>query len=109
MGKGDKKSSRGKIIIGSFGVRRPRKKKKGIVSPPKPKEIKVTAKAAEEPLKTVAAEAAIAEKKVAKKASTKKAAEKTEEGESKPKAVKAKKKAEPKEAAGETHPKAVKE
>jgi 30S ribosomal protein S31 len=28
MGKGDKKSRRGKIIIGSYGVRRPRKKKK---------------------------------------------------------------------------------
>lgn len=26
MGKGDKKSKRGKIILGSFGVRRPRKK-----------------------------------------------------------------------------------
>jgi 30S ribosomal protein S31 len=26
MGKGDKKSRRGKIILGSFGVRRPRKK-----------------------------------------------------------------------------------
>ncbi|MCK7529090.1 MAG: 30S ribosomal protein THX [Ignavibacteriales bacterium] len=31
MGKGDKKTKRGKIIIGSFGVRRPsRKKKPGI-------------------------------------------------------------------------------
>jgi 30S ribosomal protein S31 len=37
MGKGDKKSRRGKIIIGSFGVRRPRKKKKGIVVPPERK------------------------------------------------------------------------
>jgi len=27
MGKGDKKSKRGKIIMGSFGVRRPRKVK----------------------------------------------------------------------------------
>lgn len=27
MGKGDKKTKRGKIIKGSFGVRRPRKKK----------------------------------------------------------------------------------
>jgi 30S ribosomal protein S31 len=26
MGKGDKKTKRGKIVIGSFGVRRPRKK-----------------------------------------------------------------------------------
>jgi len=28
MGKGDKKSRRGKIIIGSYGVRRPKKKRK---------------------------------------------------------------------------------
>jgi 30S ribosomal protein S31 len=28
MGKGDKKSKRGKIVIGSFGVRRPRLRKK---------------------------------------------------------------------------------
>lgn len=27
MGKGDKKTKRGKIVKGSFGVRRPRKKK----------------------------------------------------------------------------------
>ena len=27
MGKGDKKTRRGKIILGSYGVRRPRKKK----------------------------------------------------------------------------------
>jgi 30S ribosomal protein S31 len=26
MGKGDKKTRRGKIVIGSYGVRRPRKK-----------------------------------------------------------------------------------
>lgn len=35
MGKGDKKSRRGKIILGSFGVRRPRKKKKSIIFRPK--------------------------------------------------------------------------
>lgn len=34
MGKGDRKSRRGKIQIGSFGVRRPRKKQKTIVSKP---------------------------------------------------------------------------
>ncbi len=32
MGKGDRKSRRGKITIGSYGVRRPRKKKKDIIS-----------------------------------------------------------------------------
>ncbi len=31
MGKGDKKSKRGKIILGSFGVRRRRKAKKSVV------------------------------------------------------------------------------
>ena len=39
MGKGDKKSRRGKIILGSFGVRRPRKKKTIIISKTK-KEVK---------------------------------------------------------------------
>ncbi len=45
MGKGDKKSKRGKIIIGSYGVRRPRKKKSTsplLVSAPKEKEVKKT-------------------------------------------------------------------
>jgi 30S ribosomal protein S31 len=28
MGKGDKRSKRGKIILGTYGVRRPRKRKK---------------------------------------------------------------------------------
>jgi 30S ribosomal protein S31 len=31
MGKGDKKSKRGKIIQGSYGVRRPKRKKKNII------------------------------------------------------------------------------
>ncbi len=31
MGKGDKKTKRGKITMGSFGVRRPRKKTKPFV------------------------------------------------------------------------------
>lgn len=35
MGKGDKKTKRGKITIGSYGVRRPRKKAKTIVKPVK--------------------------------------------------------------------------
>ena len=35
MGKGDKKTKRGKIVIGSFGVRRARKKKDAIVASPK--------------------------------------------------------------------------
>jgi ribosomal small subunit protein bTHX len=32
MGKGDKKTRRGKIVIGSYGVRRPRKKSKKIIT-----------------------------------------------------------------------------
>jgi 30S ribosomal protein S31 len=32
MGKGDQKSRRGKIIIGSTGVRRPKNKKKAVVA-----------------------------------------------------------------------------
>ena len=31
MGKGDKKSKRGKISMGSYGVRRPRKKSKPVI------------------------------------------------------------------------------
>ncbi|OFX84836.1 MAG: ribosomal small subunit protein bTHX [Bacteroidetes bacterium GWF2_33_16] len=38
MGKGDKKTKRGKIILGSYGARRPRKKKTILAtSAPKPK------------------------------------------------------------------------
>jgi len=43
MGKGDKKSKRGKITMGTYGVRRPRKKKKGF-SKAEPKAKKTTAK-----------------------------------------------------------------
>ena len=32
MGKGDKKSKRGKIIMGTYGVRRPRKQKASATS-----------------------------------------------------------------------------
>ena len=47
MGKGDKKSRRGKIIRGTYGVLRKRKKKEG-VAPPLPKdEIKKTAEVTE--------------------------------------------------------------
>ena len=35
MGKGDKKSKKGKIHIGTFGVRRPRKAKKAVAAAPK--------------------------------------------------------------------------
>lgn len=48
MGKGDKKTRRGKIVIGSFGVRRPRNKSKKIIvvkdlgtKPKKPVEVQI--------------------------------------------------------------------
>lgn len=37
MGKGDRKTKRGKINIGSYGVRRPKKKKKCSKTIPQPK------------------------------------------------------------------------
>lgn len=39
MGKGDKKSKRGKITIGSYGVRRPRKKNKPVAATTKKKSV----------------------------------------------------------------------
>lgn len=95
MGKGDKKSKRGKIVIGSFGVRRSKKKKKTVpavknLAEPKPKKSapeKVTA--VPEPL----VDAHVAEE-AAKKSAAKKATKKVAEGgEEKPKTPKAKKKA----------------
>lgn len=59
MGKGDKRSKRGKIHIGTSGVSRPRKKKKA-------------------PLKKTAEKAAGAKKAAPKKAGAKKAAKKAE-------------------------------
>jgi len=100
MGKGDKKTKRGKIVIGSSGVRRARKKKgykHGILhkAEPKPKdtfeqnpvvlvpEIKPVVEQVEEkaPRKTAA-----------KKAAPKKPAVKVDVGEQKPKPTKSKKK-----------------
>jgi ribosomal small subunit protein bTHX len=53
MGKGDKKSKRGKIIRGSFGVRRKRKAKKSVVAAMSEKAVK----AAEKAVTTAATEA----------------------------------------------------
>ncbi|HNW88988.1 MAG TPA: 30S ribosomal protein THX [Bacteroidales bacterium] len=47
MGKGDKKSRKGKIWIGSYGVRRPKNKKKPYVAQPEVKEITKNVKAEE--------------------------------------------------------------
>jgi len=54
MGKGDKKTRRGKLFQGSFGVRRPKKSTKSVPPPPvsKPVEIAVE-KAVEKPVKAV--------------------------------------------------------
>ncbi len=65
MGKGDKKSKKGKISMGSFGVSRP--KSKAVVNAPKAKPaakaVKETAPAAEAPKakKEVAAKKAVKE------------------------------------------------
>lgn len=50
MGKGDKKTKRGKITMGTFGVRRPRKKTKPFVVVKK--KATTTAKATEDNPKT---------------------------------------------------------
>lgn len=90
MGKGDKKSKRGKIVIGSFGVRRAKRRKTNPAlatkTEPKPK------KSAEKPV--VAPVAEITEEQAIKKAAPKKTTKKTAEGTEsveKPKASKAKK------------------
>ncbi len=89
MGKGDKKTKRGKIIIGSTGIKRSRKKKgSAAATAPKaePKPVQETEEAAMPAAKT-------APKKTAKKAD-----EHVEGAEEKPKAAKAKKKTDENEA-----------
>lgn len=75
MGKGDKKSRRGKIHIGSHGVRRPQRKAKTEIPVSKPEVVKASAEPKPKAAKKATAEKAepvekIAEekpKKVAKK------------------------------------------
>ncbi|NLE35867.1 MAG: 30S ribosomal protein THX [Bacteroidales bacterium] len=86
MGKGDKKSKRGKIIRGSFGVRRPRKtSKKAVAAAPEEvkKEVeKVAAEAAKVPEATKPARTAKTTKpKAPAKTTAKSAAKKTEKEE----------------------------
>ena len=71
MGKGDKKTKRGKISRGSYGVRRPRKKSKPIVIASKPKK-KAVAPKKEVAEKAKAKPKAAAKKPAAKKATAKK-------------------------------------
>lgn len=96
MGKGDKKTRRGKIVIGSFGVRRPRNKSKKIIigkvletKPKKPIEEQVIkpVEIPEIPKAVEIPEEIPMVKKPARKAAVKKTAEKPE------KAVKVKKEA----------------
>jgi 30S ribosomal protein S31 len=94
MGKGDKKSKRGKIVIGSFGVRRSKKKKKNTPSAKSLAEAKPKKSAPEVliPVPEPMVETHVAED-AAKKAAVKKTAKKVAEGgEEKPKAAKTKKK-----------------
>lgn len=107
MGKGDKKSKRGKIIMGSYGIRRSQRPKKVVATKPavektvkkaaQPKKedliapveaIETTAAVEPKPKKTKKATEVVAEEK--KKTSKK---ETTVEGEAKPKAKKTAKKA----------------
>ena len=94
MGKGDKKTKRGKIVIGSYGVRRPRKKSKKFIvekvlesKPKKPVEEQIIkpVEIPEIPVATEIIEEIPMVKKPARKAAVKKTAEKPE------KAVKVKK------------------
>jgi len=62
MGKGDKKTRRGKITMGSFGVRRPRKRNKPVVVV----EVKKKPKAAAKP-KAATKSKAVAKPKAATK------------------------------------------
>ncbi len=83
MGKGDKKTKRGKIVIGSSGVRRARKKKKIITV--------VAAKAEPKP-KTEIEGIEVPVVKTSPKKTAKKAVEHSDGKEEKPKAAKTKKK-----------------
>ncbi len=80
MGKGDKKTKKGKISMGSYGVRRPKKDKKYVAPEPvkevKKKEVVVDANVADEnkpkkSKKVVAAKEEATEEKAAKKTSKK--------------------------------------
>jgi 30S ribosomal protein S31 len=71
MGKGDKKTKRGKITIGSYGKTRPRKKKNTTAVKPKAKPAK--AKVAVEKTEAPAKKATTAKKSTTKKTAAKKA------------------------------------
>jgi 30S ribosomal protein S31 len=102
MGKGDKKTKRGKIVISSYGVRRARRKKSlrhGLLHKPV-EEAKPMDTPEQNPVILVPEVTPIVEqveekapkKTAVKKAAPKKPAVKVEEGEQKPKPAKSKKK-----------------
>lgn len=82
MGKGDRKTKKGKIAMGSYGVRRPKsknKKTKVIVNRPAKASKEVESKpkaAAKAATKTTTKKSTTAKKTTAKKTTTKKAATK---------------------------------
>jgi len=100
MGKGDKKSRRGKIVIGSFGVRRPQRNAKNII-PVKKADIPVKKVVEEQleipvlfpeiPLVVKHDETAAETKKPARKPTAKKTPEKSETERSKTQSIKTKK------------------
>ena len=101
MGKGDKKTKRGKIVIGSSGVRRARKKKGRkpailLKAEHKPMDFPEQVPVVLVPDVTPSVEQVevkAPKKTVAKKTTPKKPVEKVVEGEPKPKSTKTKKKA----------------
>ena len=76
MGRGDRKSRKGKIFRGSYGVSRPRKTDVAIIIPAKKKEVKKEPAVEKEKVvkKSTAKKKAPIKKKVAKKSATKKKA-----------------------------------
>lgn len=70
MGKGDKKTKKGKISSGSYGVTRKRKKKAVFVAKPKAK--KAAPKKEEAPVEEETTKKTVAKKPAAKKAPAKK-------------------------------------
>ena len=94
MGKGDKKTKRGKIIMGSYGVRRPQRQKSKLTTETKPavikeKPVKAEKESVPKEKKKPATKKVVAEAKeeskaaTPKKKTTRKSAEKETETESK--------------------------
>lgn len=81
MGKGDKKTRRGKIIMGSYGVLRPKKKGSKYIPEgnKKVKKSKETANKEEKEIKEPAEKKPVAKKTATKKPATKKPASKKAE------------------------------